>query len=109
MQAMQSVISLGTPGQPGQQDAPAAVATAPDPTVPRRRQANGTGTVVVVGQPQQLQGTASSSSAQNQNHPDRRYKCSFCARAFSRSEHKNRHERSRELQIAGLVVLNDDD
>ncbi|KAK7202491.1 fungal-specific transcription factor domain-containing protein [Myxozyma melibiosi] len=26
--------------------------------------------------------------------PDRRYKCSFCARAFSRSEHKNRHERS---------------
>ncbi|KAK9465694.1 hypothetical protein V1512DRAFT_265176 [Lipomyces arxii] len=29
-----------------------------------------------------------------QAHPDKRYKCSFCARAFSRSEHKNRHERS---------------
>jgi hypothetical protein len=27
--------------------------------------------------------------------PDRKYKCQYCARAFSRSEHRSRHERSR--------------
>jgi hypothetical protein len=27
--------------------------------------------------------------------PERKYKCQFCARAFSRSEHRSRHERSR--------------
>lgn len=26
--------------------------------------------------------------------PDRKYKCQYCARAFSRSEHRSRHERS---------------
>ncbi|KAK9483728.1 hypothetical protein V1527DRAFT_246650 [Lipomyces starkeyi] len=107
MQAMQSVISLGPPpgppghsgapdgphrnsavqqtAPPGQSDSPNAIAitTAPDANVPRRRQANSSSTAA--GQSQQLP---------TQNHPDRRYKCSFCARAFSRSEHKNRHERS---------------
>ncbi|KAK9491106.1 hypothetical protein V1508DRAFT_405820 [Lipomyces doorenjongii] len=117
MQAMQSVISLGPPpgppgrssapsdgphrnsavqqtAPPGQPDSPNAIAitTAPDANVPRRRQANGSSTAA--GQSQQLP---------TQNHPDRRYKCSFCARAFSRSEHKNRHERSREYQ--GAVVI----
>ncbi|KAI1824825.1 hypothetical protein F4861DRAFT_538659 [Xylaria intraflava] len=28
--------------------------------------------------------------------PERKYKCQFCARAFSRSEHRSRHERSRK-------------
>jgi transposase-like protein len=27
--------------------------------------------------------------------PERKYKCQFCNRAFSRSEHRSRHERSR--------------
>ncbi|KAI0178306.1 fungal-specific transcription factor domain-containing protein [Pestalotiopsis sp. NC0098] len=28
------------------------------------------------------------------SQPERKYKCQFCARAFSRSEHRSRHERS---------------
>ena len=31
--------------------------------------------------------------------PDKKYKCQFCARAFSRSEHRSRHERSRKFLI----------
>lgn len=27
---------------------------------------------------------------------EKRYKCQFCNRAFSRSEHRSRHERSRK-------------
>ena len=27
--------------------------------------------------------------------PEKKYKCQFCNRAFSRSEHRSRHERSR--------------
>lgn len=30
--------------------------------------------------------------------PERKYKCQFCNRAFSRSEHRSRHERSRRYQ-----------
>ena len=29
--------------------------------------------------------------------PEKKYKCQFCNRAFSRSEHRSRHERSRKL------------
>ena len=32
-----------------------------------------------------------------QHVPDKKYKCQFCARAFSRSEHRSRHERSRKF------------
>ncbi|KAF6222088.1 hypothetical protein HO133_001174 [Letharia lupina] len=32
--------------------------------------------------------------AKPQHVPDKKYKCQFCARAFSRSEHRSRHERS---------------
>jgi uncharacterized Zn-finger protein len=28
--------------------------------------------------------------------PEKKYKCQFCNRAFSRSEHRSRHERSRK-------------
>lgn len=31
---------------------------------------------------------------------ERKYKCAYCARAFSRSEHRSRHERSRMLFIS---------
>lgn len=30
--------------------------------------------------------------------PEKKYKCQFCNRAFSRSEHRSRHERSRKSQ-----------
>lgn len=29
---------------------------------------------------------------------ERKYKCAYCSRAFSRSEHRSRHERSRKDQ-----------
>ena len=29
--------------------------------------------------------------------PEKKYKCQFCNRAFSRSEHRSRHERSRKF------------
>ncbi len=38
----------------------------------------------------------SSKSPAQKPTPDRKYKCTFCARAFSRSEHRSRHERSRK-------------
>lgn len=31
--------------------------------------------------------------------PERKYKCQFCNRAFSRSEHRSRHERSRKWTV----------
>ncbi len=31
--------------------------------------------------------------------PEKKYKCQYCNRAFSRSEHRSRHERSRKYQI----------
>ncbi|KAJ5811588.1 C2H2 finger domain protein [Penicillium riverlandense] len=39
-------------------------------------------------------GTASSSPAKKTSAPEKKYKCQFCNRAFSRSEHRSRHERS---------------
>ena len=35
--------------------------------------------------------------------PDKKYKCQFCNRAFSRSEHRSRHERSRKFVPILLV------
>lgn len=35
--------------------------------------------------------------------PEKKYKCQFCNRAFSRSEHRSRHERSREFKSPTLV------
>ena len=29
--------------------------------------------------------------------PEKKYKCQYCSRAFSRSEHRSRHERSRKF------------
>ena len=50
---------------------------------------------------------ASSVSASTPNKkpataPEKKYKCQFCSRAFSRSEHRSRHERSRKF-IYSLV------
>lgn len=45
--------------------------------------------------------------------PEKKYKCQFCARAFSRSEHRSRHERSRtfnprhECGIATPLLVQD--
>ncbi|KAF2396806.1 hypothetical protein EJ06DRAFT_515677 [Trichodelitschia bisporula] len=36
----------------------------------------------------------SSSTRKSSGVPEKKYKCQFCARAFSRSEHRSRHERS---------------
>jgi uncharacterized Zn-finger protein len=40
--------------------------------------------------------TASSSQMRKSSLPEKKYKCQFCNRAFSRSEHRSRHERSRK-------------
>ncbi|GMF77495.1 unnamed protein product [Aspergillus oryzae] len=41
--------------------------------------------------------TASNSPAKKTSAPEKKYKCQFCNRAFSRSEHRSRHERSHLL------------
>ncbi|KAL4742803.1 fungal-specific transcription factor domain-containing protein [Aspergillus similis] len=38
--------------------------------------------------------TANNSPAKKTSAPEKKYKCQFCNRAFSRSEHRSRHERS---------------
>lgn len=37
--------------------------------------------------------------------PEKKYKCQFCNRAFSRSEHRSRHERSRKLFVLSSSPL----
>lgn len=39
--------------------------------------------------------SAASSPPKKTSAPEKKYKCQFCNRAFSRSEHRSRHERSR--------------
>lgn len=39
--------------------------------------------------------TAANPSRKTATVPEKKYKCQFCNRAFSRSEHRSRHERSR--------------
>lgn len=47
---------------------------------------------------------ASNSPAKKTSAPEKKYKCQFCNRAFSRSEHRSRHERSRKsLSLYYLV------
>jgi uncharacterized Zn-finger protein len=36
--------------------------------------------------------------------PEKKYKCQFCNRAFSRSEHRSRHERSRKCALPLLIA-----
>jgi len=38
----------------------------------------------------------SSPAVRKTGAPEKKYKCQFCNRAFSRSEHRSRHERSRK-------------
>ena len=54
--------------------------------------------------------TASSSAAatplrKTPTAPEKKYKCQFCNRAFSRSEHRSRHERSRKFEPRHLSRL----
>src|SRR5271154_1636620 len=37
--------------------------------------------------------------------PEKKYKCQFCNRAFSRSEHRSRHERSRKFCCSSLPLF----
>ena len=39
---------------------------------------------------------AASGGLEKEKEKEKRYKCQFCNRAFSRSEHRSRHERSRK-------------
>jgi uncharacterized Zn-finger protein len=39
---------------------------------------------------------AAPAAARKPGQPEKKYKCQFCNRAFSRSEHRSRHERSRK-------------
>jgi hypothetical protein len=41
--------------------------------------------------------TSTSTPRKAVSAPEKKYKCQFCNRAFSRSEHRSRHERSRKL------------
>ena len=47
--------------------------------------------------------SASSPTKKSSGVPEKKYKCQFCNRAFSRSEHRSRHERSRKLLFVSLV------
>lgn len=37
--------------------------------------------------------------------PEKKYKCQFCNRAFSRSEHRSRHERSRKFRTSSSTLV----
>ena len=45
----------------------------------------------------QIPASSTSKTPGQKPTPDRKYKCTYCARAFSRSEHRSRHERSRKF------------
>jgi uncharacterized Zn-finger protein len=40
--------------------------------------------------------TTGTAPPDKEKEKEKRYKCQFCNRAFSRSEHRSRHERSRK-------------
>lgn len=42
--------------------------------------------------------------AKTSHTPERKYKCQYCSRAFSRSEHRSRHERSRKFFSAQTIL-----
>lgn len=44
--------------------------------------------------------TRKASTSTETKEKEKRYKCQFCNRAFSRSEHRSRHERSRKLYLS---------
>lgn len=53
-----------------------------------------------VASPTASRKTSSAAAATNgtEKEKEKRYKCQFCNRAFSRSEHRSRHERSRKCK-----------
>ncbi|MBE7180774.1 MAG: hypothetical protein INR71_06125 [Terriglobus roseus] len=46
----------------------------------------------------------SGSGRKSQAAPEKKYKCQFCNRAFSRSEHRSRHERSRKCIVFPILI-----
>lgn len=46
----------------------------------------------------------STNGAAPEKEKEKRYKCQFCHRAFSRSEHRSRHERSRKSKAAAVAL-----
>ena len=57
--------------------------------------------------PAAMTATASAAAARKSSAiaPEKKYKCQFCNRAFSRSEHRSRHERSRKLSSLVFFLL----
>lgn len=53
--------------------------------------------------------SANTSPRKVANVPEKKYKCQYCARAFSRSEHRSRHERShtkeRPFKVGNLLSV----
>ena len=47
---------------------------------------------------------APAAAARKTGQPEKKYKCQFCNRAFSRSEHRSRHERSRKSPHIVAIV-----
>ena len=45
------------------------------------------------------------SSRKSNVTPEKKYKCQFCNRAFSRSEHRSRHERSRMSRCSLFIIF----
>lgn len=45
-------------------------------------------------------GRKASTTGGEEKQKEKRYKCQFCNRAFSRSEHRSRHERSRKYTLS---------
>lgn len=43
--------------------------------------------------------SSTASSPAPRKPAEKKYKCQFCSRAFSRSEHRSRHERSRKCHL----------
>ena len=50
---------------------------------------------------------AAPAAARKPGQPEKKYKCQFCNRAFSRSEHRSRHERSRKSSSIVATLLLD--
>lgn len=48
---------------------------------------------------------APAAAARKPGQPEKKYKCQFCNRAFSRSEHRSRHERSRKSPLLFATVF----
>jgi uncharacterized Zn-finger protein len=55
--------------------------------------------------PAAMASNAAPAAARKTGQPEKKYKCQFCNRAFSRSEHRSRHERSRKSSLIVATLL----